>query len=84
MAFFDFLKRKPAPTPARRIDVAPAPPVAAPAVPEPAAPVEADALPGHDAFRAEQEAGFAASFDLQSKSSSLRAAEAIVERMARP
>ncbi len=48
MAFFDFLKRKPAPTPARRIDVAPAPPVAAPAVPEPAAPVEADALPGHD------------------------------------
>ena len=48
MAFFDFLKRKPAPPPARRIDVAPAPPVAAPAVPEPAAPVEADAPPGHD------------------------------------
>jgi len=48
VAFFDFLKRKPAPAPARRIDVAPAAPVAVPAVPEPAAPVEADALPGHD------------------------------------
>ena len=52
--------------------------------PENVADAVATSIAGHDAFRAEQEAGFAASFDLQPKSSSLRAAEAIVDRMARP
>lgn len=38
---------------------------------------------GHGAYRAEQEAGFAESFDLQATPSSQRAAQAIAERLAR-
>ena len=44
----------------------------------------ADAFASHGDYLAEQQAGFAASFDIQGRSSSLRAAEAIARRVTGP
>lgn len=44
----------------------------------------ADAFSSHGDYLAEQQAGFAASFDIQARSSSLRAAEAIARRVTGP